>query len=122
MAEGHTFGIGALTQPQAKAAGTGNYLGSKDILAIAIAGRYQKNGVLTGDPVTPTPGAKGDYGSYNIDFLLGKKIKGCGGVSFEAACYDYDTDHLIESEEGKAYSAGAGVDQDSFTAAMQFQF
>lgn len=138
VAEGHTFGIGALTQSQAKAAGTGskdsfmysgrlqydfwdaepgyygtgNYLGTKDILAIAIAGRYQKNGVLTGTPpvgATPgVPGAKGDYGSYNIDFLLEKKIKGYGGVSFEAAYYDYDTDNLIKSEEGKAYSAGAG--------------
>lgn len=134
VAEGHTFGIGALTQSQAKAAGTkskdsfmysgrlqydfwdaepgyygtGNYLGTKDILAIAVAGRYQKNGVLTGNPTTATPGSKGDYGSYNIDFLLEKKIKGYGGVSFEAAFYDYDTDGLIKGEEGQAYSAGAG--------------
>lgn len=129
MAEGHTFGIGALTQSQAKAAGTsakdsfmysgrlqydfwdaepgfygtGNYLGSKDILAIGVAGRYQKNGVLTAGP-----SAKGDYGAYNIDFLLEKKIKGYGGASFEAAFYDYDTDGLIKGEEGQAYSAGAG--------------
>src|ERR1044072_8172254 len=71
--EGHTPGIGSLTQNQAKAAGvkasddlmvaarlqyafwdaepgyygTGNYLGAKDILAIGVAARAQKNGVLT---------------------------------------------------------------------------
>ena len=132
--EGHTLGIGSLTQSQASQAGTsskdslmyagrvqynfwdrepgyygtGNYLGAKDILAIGIAGRYQKNGVLTGDPVTPTPGAKGDYTSYNIDFLLEKKIPGSGAVSFEAAFYDYDTDNVIASEEGEAYSVAAG--------------
>jgi hypothetical protein len=129
VAEGHTFGIGSLTQSDAKTAGvdskdsfmysgrlqydfwdaelgyygTGNYLGTKDILAIAIAGRYQKDGVLT-----TGPNAKGDYGSYNIDFLLEKKLKGYGGVSFEAAFYDYDTDGLIKGEAGQAYSAGAG--------------
>ena len=124
--EGHTFGIGSLTQGQAKAAGikksdslmyagrlqydfwdaepgyygTGNYLGGADILAIGVAGRYQKDGVLT---VAGT----GDYKSYNIDFLLEKKIAGSGAVSLEAAYYDYDTDAIIKSEQGKAYSAGA---------------
>jgi hypothetical protein len=124
--EGHTFGIGSLTQNQAKAAGiatsddlmvagrlqydfwdtepgfygTGNYLGGKDILAIGIAGRQQKNGVLT-------VAAQGDYSSYNVDFLLEKKLPGAGAVSFEAAYYDYDTDGVILSEQGTAYSAGA---------------
>jgi hypothetical protein len=126
-AEGHTFGIGALTQSQAKAAkvnasdslmyagrlqydfwdaepgyyGTGNYLGAKDILAIGVAGRFQSDGVLT-------VGGKGDYTSYNVDFLFEKRIKGTGAVSFEAAYYDYDTDDVIRSEQGKAYSAAAG--------------
>ncbi|MEI7463908.1 MAG: porin [Burkholderiales bacterium] len=125
--EGHTFGIGSLTQSQAKSAGTsskdnlmyaarlqydfwdaepgfygtGNYLGAKDILAIGVAGQYQKDGVLTA-------GGKGDYYYYNVDFLLEKKIKGSGAVSFEAAVYDYGTGKLIKSEAGQAYSAGAG--------------
>ncbi len=123
--EGRTFGIGSLTQSQAKNAGvkstdalmyaarlqydfwdaepgyygTGNYLGAKDILAIAVAGRYQKKGVLV-------VGDKGDYSSYNVDFLMEKRIKGSGAVAFEAAYYDYDTDDVIESEQGEAYSAG----------------
>jgi hypothetical protein len=124
--EGHTFGIGSLTQSQAKAAGisaadhlmaagrlqydfwetepgyygTGNYLGEKDILAIGLAGRHQKSGVLTVARV-------GDYTSYNLDFLLEKKLPGAGAFAVEAAWYDYDTDGVILSEQGNAYSAGA---------------
>lgn len=123
--EGHTFGIGGLTQNQAKAAGvkasdslmyagrvqydfwdaepgyygTGNYLGAKDILAIGFAARQQSKGVLT------TAGT-GDYTAWNVDFLLEKRVPG-GAFSVEAAYYDYDTDGVIKSEQGKAYSAGA---------------
>lgn len=124
--EGHTFGIGSLTQNQAKAAGikaddslmyagrvqydfwdaepgyygTGNYLGSKDILAIGLAGRYQKDGVLT-------VAKSGDYKAWNLDFLLEKRI-GTGAVSVEAAYYDYRNDDVILAEQGKAWSTGLG--------------
>ncbi len=124
--EGHTFGVGSLTQGQARMAGvknsddmmvagrvqvdfwdaepgyygTGNYLGGKDILAIGFAARQQKQGVLT---VAGT----GDYASWNVDFLLEKKLGATGAVSLEAAWYDYDTDNVILSEQGKAWSAGA---------------
>ncbi|WP_228893795.1 porin [Pseudoduganella aquatica] len=123
--EGHTFGIGSLTQNQAKAAGvktsdslmyagrlqydfwdaepgyygTGNYLGGKDILAIGMAARQQKDGVLTVSRV-------GDYSAWNVDFLLEKRIPGSGAVAVEAAYYDYDTDNVIKSEQGEAWSAG----------------
>jgi len=125
--EGHTFGIGSLTDDQAKAAGlkasdkpmfagrlqydfweaepgyygTGTYLGSKDILAIGLAGRQQKDGVLT------VPGI-GDYKSWNVDFLMEKRLGSGGAVSVEAAYYDYDTGDVVLSEQGKAWSAGAG--------------
>lgn len=125
--EGHTFGIGSLTDDQAKAAGikasdklmyagrlqydfwdaepgyygTGTYLGSKDILAIGLAGRQQKDGVLTA-------GGIGDYQSWNVDFLLEKRLGSAGAVSLEAAYYDYDTGDVILAEQGKAWSAGAG--------------
>lgn len=124
--EGHTFGIGSLTQNQAKAAGiktsdslmyagrvqydfwdaepgyygTGNYLGGKDILAIGVAARQQKDGVLTVAGV-------GDYSAWNVDFLLEKRIAGSGAFAIEAAYYDYDTDNVIRSEQGEAWSAGA---------------
>ena len=123
--EGHTFGIGALTQNQAKAAGlktsdklmaagrlqydfwdaepgyygTGNYLGANDILAIGVAARSQKDGVIT---VART----GDYRSYSIDFLMEKRIGAAGAVALEAAYYDYDTGDVILAEQGNAYSAG----------------
>jgi len=81
--------------------GTGNYFGAKDILAIGIAGRSKKDGVVA------VPGAAGDYTSYSVDFLLEKKNVGPGTFSAEAAYYDYDTDDIFLSEQGKAYSAGA---------------
>jgi hypothetical protein len=125
--EGHTFGIGALTQGEAGAAGirasdkpmvagrlqydfwdpepgyygTGSYLGSKDILAIGLAARQQTDGVLT-------VGGAGDYRSWSADFLLEKRLGGAGAVSLEAAYYDYDTAGLVLAEQGRAWSAGAG--------------
>lgn len=81
--------------------GTGNYFGAKDILAIGIAGRQKTDGVVA------VAGTAGDYTSYSIDFLLEKKGVGPGTASFEAAYYDYDTDDIFLSEQGKAYSAGA---------------
>lgn len=81
--------------------GTGNYLGAKDILAIGLAGRTQKNGAYSAVQT-------GDYSSYSVDFLLEKKDVGPGAVSVEAAYYDYDTDGVFLGEQGKAYSAGAG--------------
>jgi len=81
--------------------GTGNYLGSKDILAIGIAGRTQQNGSFS---TTET----GDYSSYSIDFLMEKTGVGPGALSIEAAAYDYDTDDVFMSEQGRAYSAAAG--------------
>lgn len=124
--EGHTFGIGSLTQSQAKVAGikasdslmyagrvqfdfwdaepgyygTGNYLGTADILAIGVAARTQKDGILT-------VGKKGDYNAYNVDFLMEKKLGDAGAVALEAAYYDYDTDGVVLSEQGTAFSAGA---------------
>ena len=123
--EGHTFGIGALDRSQAHQAGvkpsdglmysgrlqydfwdletgyfsSADHLGKADILAIGVAFRYQKKGVVT-------VGGKGDYASYNVDFQLEKNIKGSGAFGLEASFYDYDTDDLVRSEQGKAYSAG----------------
>lgn len=81
--------------------GTGNYLGTKDILAIGIAGRSQKGGAYSTIKT-------GDYASYSVDFLLEKKGVGPGAVSVEAAGYTYDTSDVFLSEQGKAYSAGLG--------------
>lgn len=81
--------------------GTGNYLGGKNILAIGIAGRAQKNGAFSTT-------ATGDYASYSVDFLLEKKGVGPGALSIEAAAYDYDTSDVFLSEQGTAYSAGVG--------------
>lgn len=80
--------------------GTGNYFGAADILAVGIAGRQKSDGAISLTKV-------GDYSSYSVDFLLEKKDVGPGTASMEAAYYDYDTDDVFLSEQGKAYSAGA---------------
>ena len=94
--------------------GTGNYLGSKDILAIGIAGRTQKNGAYSTT-------ATGDYTSYSVDFLLEKKGVGPGALSVEAAGYNYDTSDVFLSEQGKAYSAGLRYIFDQKVGWGQFQ-
>ena len=94
--------------------GTGNYLGGKDILAIGIAGRAQKNGAYSAL-------ATGDYASYSIDFLLEKKGVGPGALSIEAAGYDYDTDDVYLMEQGRAYSAGVGYIFNQKVGMGQFQ-
>ncbi len=81
--------------------GTGNYLGAKDILAVAFAGRMKTDGATTAI-------AKGDYASYSVDFLMEKKLGDASAVSLEAAYYNYDTSDIILSEQGTALSAGAG--------------
>jgi hypothetical protein len=138
--EGHTFGVGSLTQGQASAAGvntsdslmyagrvqvdfwdpepgyygTGNYLGAKDILAVGVAARFQKEGVLT-------VARKGDYSSYNVDFLLEKKLAPGNAVALEAAWYNYDTDGVIMAEQGKAWSTGLSFITGKFQPFVRFQ-
>jgi hypothetical protein len=103
--------------------GTGNYLGGKDILAIGIAGRTQKNGSVSDSGTIGVPGddVTGDYSSYSIDFLLEKKGVGPGALSIEAAGYDYDTSDVFLSEQGTAYSAGVGYIFDQKVGWGQFQ-
>lgn len=81
--------------------GTGNYLGAKDILALAFAGRTKAEGATTAT-------AKGNYTSYSVDFLMEKKLADAGAASLEAAYYNYNTSGVILSEQGKAFSVGAG--------------
>ncbi len=94
--------------------GTGNYLGGKDILAIGIAGRTQKNGAFSTT-------ATGDYSSYSVDFLMEKKGVGPGALSIEMAAYDYDTSDVFLSEQGTAYSAGVGYIFNQKVGMGQFQ-
>ena len=52
----------------------GTYYGDKNLLAIAVAGQTQGS----------------DRNAYNADFLLERKVKGGGAVSFEAEWAKYD--------------------------------
>jgi hypothetical protein len=63
------------------------YYGDIDVLAIGFAGMVQQDGAGTAT-------VSGDYASWNVDFLLEKKLPSNGVVTFEAAYYDYDLDNL----------------------------
>jgi hypothetical protein len=59
------------------------YYGSVDVLTLAFAGQYEKNGV-------GTAAVKGDYKSWNADLLFEKKFS-IGVITLEGAYYNYDT-------------------------------
>lgn len=81
--------------------GTGNYFGAKDILTVGISGKQKTDGAVSATGV-------GDYTNVSIDLLMEKKNVGPGTLSLEAAYYDYDTDKVFTSEQGKAYYVGTG--------------
>ena len=56
----------------------------KEVLSIAVAANYQKDGVGSNT-------AKGDYLGYNIDTLIEHDI-GIGSLDLEGAIYKFDTD------------------------------
>lgn len=69
------------------------YYGSAEILALAVAGMYQKNGV-------GTAAAAGNYQSYNIDLLYEKPLGDAGTVTLEGAYYSYGTDGAVDVAPG----------------------
>lgn len=80
--------------------GTGNYLGTKDIFTIGVAGRYKGDGAASAVAV-------GDYSQWTVDLLLEKRLA-AGAVSLEAAYFDYDTDDVFLSEQGDAFYVSTG--------------
>jgi hypothetical protein len=60
------------------------YYGSVDVLTLAFAAQYEKNGVGTALN-------RGDYTGWNMDLLFEKKLP-FGVVTLEGAYYNYDTD------------------------------
>lgn len=61
------------------------YYGSARVLALAVAGMYQSDGV-------GTAANKGDYKAWNLDALFEQKLAGGGVITLEGAYYSYDTD------------------------------
>ena len=70
--------------------------GAKEILAVALAANYQKDGV-------GTSANKGDYLGYNIDVLMEKDI-GVGVLALEGAIYKFDSDGVSDVNTGLATS------------------
>ncbi len=69
------------------------YYGKADILTIAAAGMYQKDGV--GTFLNP-----GNYGAWNIDALMEKKLGDYGVLTLEGAYYNYNTGGVIDVPPG----------------------
>ncbi len=68
-----------------------SYYGTKDVLALGLAGMSQKNGVST------NTGVSADYKAWNLDFLLEKKVLDGGAFTLEGAYYKVDTQNTLDS-------------------------
>ncbi|MET0547527.1 MAG: porin [Caulobacterales bacterium] len=69
------------------------YYGSADVLTLAFALQYQKDGV-------GLAGASGDYLGYNVDLLMEKKVMDGGAITLEGAYYKFDTDDTFDVAPG----------------------
>lgn len=74
------------------------YYGAKDVLALGLAGQYQKNGA--GTATSP-----GNFTGWHLDFLLEKTLGKYGVVNLEAAYYNYDLDNVPDANlvEGNSF-------------------
>ncbi len=70
------------------------YYGSKDILTIAVAGMFQKNGVGIAT-------RKDDYKAWNVDVLMEKKMGSGGTLTLEGAYYNYDLGNALDCGSGE---------------------
>jgi hypothetical protein len=61
-----------------------SYYGKVDVLTLGIAGMYEADGIAT-------PVRAANYGGWNIDALMEKKLGDYGVVTLEGAFYDYNT-------------------------------
>ncbi|MEC7641652.1 MAG: hypothetical protein VYC17_05800 [Nitrospinota bacterium] len=86
-----------------------SYYGDIDVLAIGFAGMVQNDGAGTAT-------AQGDYGAWNVDFLMEKKLLNKGVVTLEGAYYDYDLDG-----RGSVDARGL-VEGDSWFALASYMF
>jgi len=65
------------------------YYGAANILTLAFAGMYQKNGV-------GTAAVRGNYASWNVDGLMEHKVFDGGAVTLEGAYYHYSTGGVFD--------------------------
>lgn len=75
------------------------YYGSANILTLAVAGMYQKDGVGTALN-------RGDYKAWNVDALMERKVGDGGAVTLEGAYYQYRTGGVADVP-GNFAGAGA---------------
>ena len=82
-----------LLDPEPGYYNSSTYYGTKDILAIGVAGQYQKLGAstvigtdLTGAPVL----AQNDLGAFNLDVLFEKRLPWADTLTLEGAYYNFN--------------------------------
>ncbi len=68
-----------------------SYYGTKDALALGLAGMMQRNGVNS------ATGTSADYKAWNLDVLMEKKVLDGGAFTLEGAYYKVDTQNTIDS-------------------------
>lgn len=67
-----------------------DYYGEKEILSVAVVGQYQSGAASDGTH-------SGDFGGFNIDALMQKKVWGGDVFTLEGAYYVYDTSGIDTS-------------------------
>lgn len=65
------------------------YYGGAEVLALAIAGQFEKDGVGTST-------SKGDYKAWSADALMEHKFGDAGSLNLEGGYYKYDTNNVTD--------------------------
>jgi hypothetical protein len=95
------------------------YYGSADILAVGVAGMYQKHGV-------GTAAKPGDYKSFNVDLLAEHKLgDDIGTATLEGAYYHYGTGGAIDVSPsfggaGSTANVGGIADGDAYLIGVAY--
>lgn len=94
------------------------YYGSANILTLAFAGMYQKDGV-------GTAASPGNFSAWNVDALMEKKIGDGGAVTLEGAYYQYRTQGRIDvapsfNGAGATDNVGGIAAGDAYLASIGF--
>jgi len=91
------------------------YYGGADVLTLAVAGMYQKDGV-------GTAALKADYKAWNADLLFEKPFEGIGTVTIEGAYYDYGTNNVPDPGAPGVANSGGLLDGKAYLAGAAFMF
>lgn len=97
-----------------------SYFGTKDVLALGLAGMSQKSGVSS------ALGTSADYRAWNLDLLMEKKVMDGGAFTLEGGYYKVDTQNTLDSYCSVANTTdcwgGAVAQGTSYLGTVEFLF